>query len=126
MEKLIHTQANKKFGTVIRELRWASGKSISQITKGMNWSKSYLMELESGRSSPPTKDKIDKLANILGIDSFYLFAASIQDRGKITLPISNKPKQAQFAALLFCSWNDIDETQIEEIEGILNRVKCEE
>ena len=109
-----------KFGEAIREYRHSAGKTIHDITNHMSWSKPYLMDIETGRTNPPSKEKIELLAKFLNADLYQLLELAIKEREKVTLIIPNKSEtHTQLAALLYKSWDDMTEDQLKKIKCVI-------
>lgn len=63
----VMTNRKPKFGTFIRERRTARGYSLRRFAERVGISPTYLSHVEQGKvDSPPTADRIRKMAGLLG------------------------------------------------------------
>ena len=117
------TKKFNSFGEALRESRRNSKKSIDEITKAMGWKKAYLMDIELGRSSPPSKEKIIQLCNILGIEESInaFLELSVKDKNKLILniPKENDYEYTRTAAMLAREWDNISIDKLKNIQKIL-------
>lgn len=60
-------------GEKIRKLRQERRLSLEQLAAQAETSKSYLWELENRDTANPTLDKVNKIAEVLGVTSEFLF-----------------------------------------------------
>lgn len=60
-------------GEKIRKLRQEKRLSLDQLAAQAETSKSYLWELENRDTANPTLDKVNKIAEVLGVTSEFLF-----------------------------------------------------
>lgn len=58
----------QKFGERIRELRKKAGMNQREVAERVGINFTYLSKIESGVMSPPSEDKIIKLAKVLNAD----------------------------------------------------------
>ena len=71
----VMTAQKPKFGTFIRERRTAKGYSLRRFAELVGVSPTYLSHVEQGKvDSPPTADRIQKMAELLGESPDELFA----------------------------------------------------
>ena len=56
----------------LRELRQAKGLSLDELARLSESSKSYLWELENREARKPSAEKLQKIAEILGVTTEYL------------------------------------------------------
>ena len=69
---------NITFGMRLKDARKASGYGLKQIADKMNWSASYLSDIERGKRNPPSFDAIRKLAELVVMDVHLLMALSLE------------------------------------------------
>ncbi len=65
-------------GEKIKNLRTEKGLSLEQLAQMTDSSKSYLWELENREQTNPSLDKLNKLANALGVTSEFLVSGTDQ------------------------------------------------
>lgn len=65
-------------GDKIKNLRTDKGLSLEQLAQMTDSSKSYLWELENREQTNPSLDKLNKLANALGVTSEFLVSGTDQ------------------------------------------------
>ncbi len=69
------TAPKPKFGAFLRERRTAKGYSLRRFAELVGVSPTYLSHVEQGKvDSPPTADRIQKMADLLGTSADELFA----------------------------------------------------
>jgi len=71
----VMTVQKPKFGTFVRERRTAKGYSLRRFAELVGVSPTYISHVEQGKvDSPPTADRIQKMAQLLGESPDELFA----------------------------------------------------
>jgi transcriptional regulator with XRE-family HTH domain len=71
----VMTAQRPKFGTFIRDRRTAKGYSLRRFAELVGVSPTYLSHVEQGKvDSPPTADRIQKMAELLGESADELIA----------------------------------------------------
>jgi transcriptional regulator with XRE-family HTH domain len=69
------TAKQPKFGTFLRERRTAKGYSLRRFAELVGISPTYLSHVEQGKvESPPTADRIQRMAELLGMNADELTA----------------------------------------------------
>lgn len=63
-------------GTKINELRKARGLTLDQLAQATGSSKSYMWEIENKDVARPSAEKLDRIAQALGVTSEFLIDAS--------------------------------------------------
>jgi transcriptional regulator with XRE-family HTH domain len=63
-------------GIKINELRRARGLTLEQLAQATDSSKSYMWEIENKEVARPSAEKLDKIAEALGVTSAFLIDAS--------------------------------------------------
>lgn len=63
-------------GTKINELRRARGLTLEQLAQATESSKSYMWELENKDVARPSAEKLDKIAEVLGVTTTFLVDAT--------------------------------------------------
>ena len=86
------------FGAFVRRERKVKGISLRKMARKINVSPTYLSQVELGKFSPPTEDKVLAIASIIECDPDYLLAKA----GRIATDISDiiKCHPIEFSALL--------------------------
>jgi len=73
----VMTAHKPKFGTLIRDRRTATGYSLRRFAELVGVSPTYLSHVEQGKvDSPPTADRIQKMAELLGESPDALIATA--------------------------------------------------
>ena len=99
------------FGSKLRELRQGSEKTIDEICLSTGFSKSYLMDLESGRSRPPRIVVIKLLAECFGLDkdkTIDLVKTAILSSGRVVIQPEKgwgDEDKLTFAATIWLYWD---------------------
>jgi transcriptional regulator with XRE-family HTH domain len=63
-------------GTKINELRRQRGLTLEQLAQATDSSKSYMWELENKDVARPSAEKLDRIAEVLGVTTTFLVNAS--------------------------------------------------
>lgn len=63
-------------GTKINELRRAKGLTLEQLAQASDSSKSYMWEIENKEVARPSAEKLDRIAEALGVTAVFLIDAS--------------------------------------------------
>lgn len=63
-------------GIKINELRRARGLTLEQLAQATDSSKSYMWEIENKEVARPSAEKLDKIAEALGVTASFLIDAS--------------------------------------------------
>jgi transcriptional regulator with XRE-family HTH domain len=118
--------AMQKFGERLRELREGSKKRLKDLADAMGCSVVYASDVELGRRTPPSTEKILKIARFLKTDPKELLNLADSARRRIELDLNDsKPKHAKAALLLARSWENLTDDEVErleqDLESILNR-----
>lgn len=69
-DELLNCMASR-LGTKIRTLRKEKGLTLDQLAEQAKLSKSYLWELENRESLRPSAEKLNSLADVLGVKNTY-------------------------------------------------------
>ena len=57
---------SKTFGQVLREKRVAKGLSLRKFAEQVQVSPTYLSQVEQGNADPPTAERVQRMAELLG------------------------------------------------------------
>lgn len=90
---MIEQSSEDSFGARIRRLREQKGWSLSELASRASISRSYLAQVESGKSAP-TEEKIIQLANALGARASELLGEQPGERPVIPPSLDDFAKQA--------------------------------
>ncbi len=66
--------SEETFGEFVRQKRLAKGLSLRRFAQMVGVSPTYMSQVEQGRFSPPTPERIRRMAEILGEDADRLIA----------------------------------------------------
>jgi HTH-type transcriptional regulator, competence development regulator len=83
-----------KFGAFIRQKREAKEIGLREMAKKIGVSPTYLSKVERDEFSPPTEDKVRKIAVILGLDADELLARAGRVASDLTEIIRRQPREA--------------------------------
>ena len=110
------------FGSLLRSIREASGKSMGALARHLEISGAFLSEVEQGRRAPLTREKILKTAAFLNTDPLPLIMAAFEWSGEFTLRVQHASKRArEVGASLAFRWESLNENDLEAIAKILTR-----
>lgn len=78
---MVKQSKKKTFGQLLREKRTAKGYSLRKFAKEADVSPTYLSQVEQDKVSPPTADRIKRIAEILDecIDEWMAYADRLTD-----------------------------------------------
>jgi len=65
---------SKPFGQVLREKRMAKGLSLRKFAEQVQVSPTYLSQVEQGNADPPTAERVQRMAELLGENADALIA----------------------------------------------------
>ena len=74
------------FGEAIRAARIAAGKTQGEVAEHLGHSKSYICDLERDRRGPLDAERVQSLADFLGVEMETLRAAALESLGWGTGP----------------------------------------
>lgn len=69
-----------RFGHVLRKIRLEKQVSIRQLAKKIGFSATYIHMVELGKCSPPPPERIQIIADELGVDSSVLLEAAHKEK----------------------------------------------
>ena len=108
------------FGTVVRSGREARGLSLSAIAKALGVTKVYVSDVERGLRAPFTREKLEKVAEVLELDPVELHELAADHRGYVRLPYSAEDRDKnRLAAVLSHRWVEMDGDEVVKIMGAL-------
>ena len=81
------------FGAVVRRKRMAKEIGLREMAKKIGVSPTYLSKVERDEFSPPTEDKVRKIAEILAHDADELLALAGRVASDLTDIIRQRPRQ---------------------------------
>ncbi len=112
----------QEFGTLLRELRTRSKKSMGEIARHLKVSVSYVSDVEHGHRAPFTAQRIREVADFLAIDPTPLFEAAAQSRGVIELSaVGASPSALSVGAALARGWPGLSEEDLAQIRTIVEK-----
>lgn len=103
-----------KLGIKINELRRQKGLTLEQLAQATESSKSYMWEIENKEVARPSAEKLERIADVLGVTAGFLIDAS-QDH-----PTESDKDQA-----FFRKYKKLDEPVKEQLIRILDVLKKE-
>lgn len=108
------------FGQTVRRLRKERQLTQKEIAKKVGIDVTYLSKIENGKLNPPAHDKIEKLANILGVDSDFL----ITEAGKVPKDITDMiPKKSSKIPKLLRSGKNLSDEDWDRVQRYIEKLK---
>lgn len=101
-----------KLGEKIRSYRTKKGLTLDGLAQQAGLSKSYLWELENRESQRPSAEKLQGIADVLGVDVSFFVDDSVDD-----LQETHRDKQ------FFRNFSKLDESSKEQLRRILETFK---
>lgn len=84
------------FGSTLRMLRTTAGISLRTMAKKIQVSPAYLSQIEMGKLPPPTFNRIEKIARVIGIPLASLLEMSERMNPEILALLQSHPELARF------------------------------
>ena len=101
-----------KLGDKIRNLRNSKGMTLDALAKSAGLSKSYLWELENRESLSPSAEKLQRIAEVLGIDASFFLDDSI-----------DQPKEEHADKHFFYRYSKLEPEDKDQLRRILDTFK---
>ena len=83
----------RRFGTVVRELREEKGFGLRQFAKMIGVSATYLSKIERDELPPPAEDRVKEIARLLDQDPDELLALAGKVASDLSAIIRNQPRE---------------------------------
>lgn len=109
------------FGTLLRKLRKAGGKTMGQLADHLGVSVSYVSDVELGNRAPFDGAKVREAARFLRVDPTALFMAAAASRGAFELSVGSNATVNAVGAALMRAWGDLSEDDLQKISEVVNR-----
>ncbi len=100
------------FGSTLRMLRTTAGITLRTMAKKIQVSPAYLSQIEMGKLPPPTFNRIEKIARVIGIPLASLLEMSERINPEILALLQSHPELArliQFSVEIGLDSNDVQE-----------------
>ena len=88
------------FGPALREARKGAGMTIDRLSSELNFSKTYLSDVERGLRPPLRGDKIMRAARACNVEAETLIAPAARDRGCVDIPVTDEMSDEVLLALV--------------------------
>lgn len=85
--------SKERFGSFIRRQREAKEIGLREMAKKIDVSATYLSKVERDEFSPPTEDKVKKIAEIIECDPDELLALAGRVASELTEIIRERPRE---------------------------------
>jgi transcriptional regulator with XRE-family HTH domain len=112
-----------EFGSLLRKFREATGLSMGQLARYLGVSTPYLSDVERGRRTPLSEQRIQQAVHFLGLgqnDHRKLVAAAAESRGFFELgTASTSAAKQEFGAALARGWASLDDERVKRMWKIL-------
>ena len=103
-----------KFGEFVSERRKEKKISLRRMAELLDLSPSYWSDIEKGRRNPPNINKLQEIANILGISHAELdgmIDMASEDRDEIPMDLPNYIKESNLARTALRKARKMDEVE---------------
>lgn len=101
-----------KLGEKIRSYRTKRALTLDALAQQAGLSKSYLWELENRESQRPSAEKLQGIADVLGVDVSFFVDDSVDD-----------PEETHRDKQFFRNYSKLDEESKERLRRILDALK---
>jgi len=91
---------SESFGDLIRSNRRRLGKSLQEVADALGVTAVYISEVERGKRPPFVTGRLEKLAEVIGVDYGVLISAAWRQRKMIDIDPSSSEKQIKALAAL--------------------------
>ena len=88
------------FAVAMATERQAAGLSMGQVARAMDVTVSYISQLEAGKATPMTRERILEMARVLEREPEVLLEAAAACRGRFDVPYFENPTGRQLATAL--------------------------
>lgn len=102
-------------GVKIKELRRGKGLTLEQLAQATESSKSYMWEIENKDVARPSAEKLERIAEVLGVTAGFLMDASQ------TVPTEDVADTA-----FYRKYQKLEPTEKAQLQRILNALKDED
>lgn len=97
--------ASGRFGQALRQLRTEKGVKLRDLSEQIGVSLPYLSDVERGRRDPLSNSRIQKVAEILGVNPLPLLEVATKERGRIVIDLNGQDDhRVQAAIMLSLVW----------------------
>lgn len=113
---------SKRFGDMAREARIRSGVSLRKVAEALEWTPSYVSDIERLKRKAPSSEKVQQWAELVGANPDEFMMAAIRDRKVIEFPIGEETDKGRYLAMLARSWEDLSEEQDEVLVEAMQKI----
>ena len=103
-----------KLGVKINELRRQKGLTLEQLAQSTDSSKSYMWEIENKEVARPSAEKLDRIAEALGVTASFLIDAT-----------QSQPTESDKDAAFYRKYQKADSAVKEKLKRILDVLEDE-
>ncbi len=111
---------SNQFGKVLREKRMAKGISLRKFAERVGVSATYLSQVEQGNVLPPTADRVQRMAEMLGENPDELIALAGRVPEDLPAIIHEEPTEIP---QLLREARGLSAEQLRELRGQIRRIK---
>ena len=110
------------FGATIRKIREESKKTMKDLAKALGVSIVYISDIELGHRNPPTGEKLDKMADFLGVSRDDITEWAARERGYVEIGVENGEAPLSNVALALARRGEsLTEEEASQILKIINK-----
>ena len=112
---------SERFGEVVRDARMKKEISLRKVADSLGVTASYVSDIERGNRNPPSLDKIQLWAAVLGLSPEPLVEAAMRERSSFELPLNGDIERNELAIALAREWPHLTGSRRNELLDVLNR-----
>ena len=110
----------ERFGAKIRLIREQAKKSMKELADAMGVSVVYVSDIELGHRKPPPQDKLNKMADYLGLPRNDLAVWAAREKGYVEIDIQRKKPIVDVALALLHFGDTLTQEDANKILAILD------
>lgn len=112
------------YGEAAKSVRIKLRKTLKQVAEALEFSIQHLSDIELGRRNPPSREKVNEHARVLGVDPVRFQELALIFRRVVELPIGGDatPAKDKLALVLARKWDGLTENEAAELLSRLEEV----
>ena len=114
----------ESFGKTIRKFREQAKKSMRDLAAAVGVSVVYISDIELGHRKPPSDDKLNKIADFLGLDRGDIAELAMRERDYVEIDLKGgQSPMADVALALARKGDSLTEDEANKILAIIRGVR---
>lgn len=109
------------FGSALREARKGADKTLNRLAEEMNFSTTYLSDVERGLRPPLAPEKIALAAKLCRVRVDTLLAPAARDRGSLVVPVEGMSEEVLAAFIRMRGLALSKSVTLKQLRAAINR-----